>query len=100
MRQVLAGSSSAESADGGANLFEHDFSVCNAYRSGMQAAAGVKCPSTLILGSLDQMTRPAAARELASALGARVVTLPGGHALMQELPDPVLAAIREALLAR
>jgi hypothetical protein len=46
------------------------------------------------------MTRPSAARELANALVARVVTLPGGHALMQELPDPMLAALRVALSAR
>jgi pimeloyl-ACP methyl ester carboxylesterase len=99
MRRVLAGDGS-DSADGQPNLFEHDFSVCNAYRGGMQAAAGVQSPVTLILGAKDQMTRPAAARELANALAARVVTLPGGHALMQELPDPVLAALREALSAR
>jgi pimeloyl-ACP methyl ester carboxylesterase len=98
MRHVLAGSSS--SPDAGANLFEHDFGVCNAYRGGLQAAAGVKCPTTLILGARDQMTRPSAARELASALVARVVTLPGGHALMQELPDPMLAALRVALSTR
>jgi pimeloyl-ACP methyl ester carboxylesterase len=97
MRHVLAGSSSP---DAGANLFEHDFGVCNAYRGGLLAAAGVKCPTTLILGARDQMTRPSAAREIASALVARVVTLPGGHALMQELPDPMLAALRGALSAR
>jgi pimeloyl-ACP methyl ester carboxylesterase len=97
MRRVLSASASANEPP---NLFEHDFSVCNAYRGGMQAAARVKCPTTLILGAKDQMTRPAAARELASALGATVVTLPGGHALMQELPDPVLAALRAALSAR
>jgi pimeloyl-ACP methyl ester carboxylesterase len=94
MRHVLA---SSGSADDRPNLFEHDFSVCNAYRGGMQAAAGVKCPTTLILGAKDQMTRPAAARELAIALSAKVVTLQGGHALMQELPDPVLTALRVAL---
>jgi pimeloyl-ACP methyl ester carboxylesterase len=99
MRQVLAGSP-IDSAEVVANLFEHDFGVCNAYRGGMLAAAEVQCPTTLILGTKDQMTRPAAARELASALGARVVMLPGGHALMQELPDPVLAALREGLSAR
>jgi pimeloyl-ACP methyl ester carboxylesterase len=99
MRHVLAGSSGSR-PDAAANLFEHDFGVCNAYRGGLLAAAGVKCPTTLILGARDQMTRPSAARELASALVAKVVTLPGGHALMQELPDPVLAALRGALSVR
>jgi pimeloyl-ACP methyl ester carboxylesterase len=90
MRRVLADA-------GGLPLFHHDFSVCNDYRSGTQAAADCRCPATLILGSRDQMTRPEAAAGIAAALNARVVMLPGGHALMQEQPDAVLAALRRAL---
>jgi pimeloyl-ACP methyl ester carboxylesterase len=79
------------------NLFQHDFEVCNRYAHGMEAAAQVHCPVTLILGAQDQMTAPKAAREIAAALKARVVTLPGGHSLMQELPDEVLNVLRSAL---
>jgi len=79
------------------NLFHHDFSVCNRYANGMQAANGVACPAHFILGERDQMTMPKAARELAAALKASVTLLPSGHALMQELPDEVLAALRKAL---
>lgn len=81
------------------NLFEHDFSMCNRYLGGMDAAARVQCPSTLVLGARDQMTLPKAAVAVAAALKARVVTLPSGHHLMAEAPDGVLAALRGALPA-
>jgi pimeloyl-ACP methyl ester carboxylesterase len=90
MRRVLA------RADG-LPLFHHDFSVCNDYGNGAQAAAACRCPATLILGTRDQMTRPDAAQGIATALNARVVMLPGGHALMQEQPEAVLSALRQAL---
>ncbi|HJV95198.1 MAG TPA: alpha/beta hydrolase [Albitalea sp.] len=79
------------------NLFQHDFQICDRYARGMEAAAAVRCPVTLILGAQDQMTAPKAAREIAAALKAEVVTLPGGHSLMQEQPDGVLNALRSAL---
>jgi len=81
----------------GLNLFHHDFSLCDAYAGGLAAAARVACPATLILGERDQMTPPKAARELAQALRARVLTVPAGHSLMAEAPDAVLAALRSAL---
>jgi pimeloyl-ACP methyl ester carboxylesterase len=43
------------------------------------------------------MTPPKGARELAQALSAKVITLPGGHSLMHEQPDAVLNAVRAAL---
>jgi pimeloyl-ACP methyl ester carboxylesterase len=79
------------------NLFQHDFDVCNRYARGMEAAAAVRCPVMLILGAQDQMTAPKSARDIAAALKAKVVTLPGGHSLMQEQPDGVLNALRSAL---
>jgi pimeloyl-ACP methyl ester carboxylesterase len=54
----------------------------------------VACPVSFILGSADQMTPPAAARELATALRADTVVLPAGHSLMGEAPDRLLDAIR------
>ena len=90
MRRVQAAQQSV-------NLFHHDFSVCDHYANGLQAASAVQCRVSFVLGERDQMTTPKAARELATALQAKVTLLPCGHALMQELPDEVLAALRTAL---
>jgi pimeloyl-ACP methyl ester carboxylesterase len=92
MRQVLA-------AQGDAALFHTDFSACNSYVDGLEAAAHVRCPASLVLGDLDQMTSPKLAREIAQRLQARVHTVPAGHHLMAESPDPVLFALRADLLA-
>lgn len=81
----------------GLNLFLHDFTVCNGYAHGLEAAAAVRCPTTLLLGERDQMTPLKATKALAQALLARVVTLPCGHAPMAEAPDATLAALRTAL---
>ncbi|MEO7151967.1 MAG: alpha/beta hydrolase [Burkholderiaceae bacterium] len=86
-----------QAADATINLFAHDFRVCDRYAGGLEAAARVTCPTTLVLGRLDQMAPPAGARSLATALRARSVELPCGHALMQEAPDATLQALRGAL---
>ena len=80
-----------------ANLFLTDFRVCDRYRGGLEAAARVTCPTTMVLGGRDQMTWPKHASALADALRARVVTLPTGHSVMSEAPDALLAAVREAV---
>ena len=100
MRRVLAGSTnSGPQATSGCefNLFHHDFSVCDRYADGLTAATQVRCPVTMVLGTLDQMTPPRSAREISSALKARTVLLSSGHSLMTEVPDGLLAALREAL---
>ena len=79
------------------NLFHHDFSVCDRYANGLQAAALVRCPVTFVLGERDQMTSPKMTRELGQALKARVVMVATGHHLMAEAPDAVLDAVRGAL---
>ena len=81
----------------GCNLFEHDFRVCDAYAHGLEAAAQRRCPATLVLGARDQMTPPRAARDIAAALRACVVTIAAGHSLMTEAPDALLNAVHEAL---
>ena len=81
------------------NLFEHDFRVCDAYAGGLAAAARVACKSTLIVGTRDAMTPAKAAKELATALRATVARVASGHALMQEAPDAVLNAMRQAVPA-
>jgi pimeloyl-ACP methyl ester carboxylesterase len=77
-------------------LFHTDFAACNDYRGGLDAAARVRCPAHLLLATEDRMTLPRAASDLAAALRAEVHRVPGGHFLMQEQPEPVLAALRKA----
>ena len=86
-----------DSAEG--NLFEHDFRVCDAYANGLQAAARVTCPASLIVGTRDVMTPTKATKELAGMLNATVSRIVSGHALMQEAPDAVLNAMRAAIPA-
>lgn len=90
MRQVLAHQSNPL-------LFHNDFAACHHYAGGLDAAAKLSCPSGLILAAQDQMAPARATRDLASTLKAAVHTVPGGHYLMQEHPDPVLHALRKAL---
>ena len=84
---------------GEGNLFEHDFRVCDAYANGLEAAARVRCPAHLIVGTRDVMTPAKATKELASVLRATVARVASGHALMQEAPDAVLNAMRQAIPA-
>jgi pimeloyl-ACP methyl ester carboxylesterase len=54
-----------------------------------------------VLGSGDRMTQPRQATDLQAALARQVATrrhlLDSGHAVMQEQPDAMLAALRQAL---
>ena len=84
---------------GEGNLFEHDFRVCDAYANGLEAAARVSCPAHLIVGTRDVMTPAKATKELATVLRATVTRVVSGHALMQEAPDAVLNAMRQAIPA-
>jgi len=86
-------------SDADGNLFEHDFRVCDAYAGGVEAAARVACPAHLIVGTRDAMTPAKATKELAGMLNAALTRIVSGHALMQEAPDAVLNAIRQALKA-
>ena len=78
-------------------LFHTDFQACDNYTRGLDAALQVRCPAGLVLGQFDQMTSPKAATEVTRRLKAAVHTVPAGHFLMQESPDPVLNALRELL---
>ena len=86
-------------SDADGNLFEHDFRVCDAYAGGVEAAERVTCPAHLIVGTRDVMTPARATKELAAVLHATVSRIPSGHALMQEAPDAVLNAMRQAITA-
>ena len=86
-------------SDADGNLFEHDFRVCDAYAGGNEAAQRVTCPVHFVLGTRDAMTPVKAAKSLAGMLDATVVQVASGHALMQEAPDAVLNAVRQAIPA-
>lgn len=84
------------------NLFHHDFSLCNRYARGLEAADAVaaagRTRSHMVLARRDRMTLPKAAAEVARRLGAHthLLDLPG-HDLMQEDPEGLLQALRESL---
>jgi pimeloyl-ACP methyl ester carboxylesterase len=81
-----------------ANLFHTGFVACDSYRNGEQAMEQVKCPVLFVLGEVDQMTPPKAARGLiAKAAQAHVVMLPGGHHQMTETPEAMLRALVDFL---
>jgi pimeloyl-ACP methyl ester carboxylesterase len=77
------------------HVFFTDFSACNNYANGEQAANSLACPALFLLGRKDMMTPPKAAAALSAALpGAKTMVLDGsGHALMAEQPDQVLEAL-------
>ena len=74
----------------------NDLSACNAYQNAQAAAAQVTVPTTVILGERDMMTPAKAGKALAAAFShARTVILRGGHMMMMERPDELLAALRD-----
>lgn len=79
-------------------VFFTDFSACNAYANGEQAAASLAaqgCAALFLLGLKDMMTPAKAAATLQAQLPhSQVVKLEAcGHALMAEQPDRVLDAL-------
>ncbi|WP_151634198.1 alpha/beta fold hydrolase [Noviherbaspirillum aerium] len=87
------------SANQQAPVFHTDFSACNAYANGENAARAVTCPTLFLLGKRDMMTPPKAASGLAAIIShARTVQLDHcGHALMSEQPDAVLDTLFDFL---
>ena len=72
-----------------------DLAACDSYDNATTTAAGVRCPTLLILGERDVMTKPAAAQPLAAALeDARIVMIDGGGHM---LPLENSAAVNEAI---
>jgi pimeloyl-ACP methyl ester carboxylesterase len=73
----------------------NDLDNCNRYEGGLAAAAGVSCPSLLVLGRRDRMTPLRSVQALASALPLpqRYEIADCGHAMMVEKPREVASAI-------
>ena len=84
---------------GGEGVLYNDMKTCNDYTTGLEAAASVTCPATLILGDGDMMTPPRNAKALLEALpDARMIVLDGcGHMMMAEQPNQTLDALIDAL---
>ncbi len=76
-----------------------DLAACDAWRSGLDAAARVRCKTLLIAGEKDVMTPVRGARKLAAAIeGAELLVLPGaGHMILAERPNETLDALRRVL---
>jgi pimeloyl-ACP methyl ester carboxylesterase len=72
-----------------------DLAACNAYEDGLQAAAGLRCPTLVVAGAADRMTPARQAGKLAEAIpAAQLVTLSAcGHMMMVEQPDATLDAL-------
>jgi pimeloyl-ACP methyl ester carboxylesterase len=84
----------------GVNLFHTGFVACDSYRNGEAAMEKVTCPTLFVLGEVDQMTPPKAAKSLISkASNAQVVMLAGGHHQMTETPEAMLRALVDFLKA-
>ncbi len=83
----------------GDGVLHADFTACNDYTSGLDAAQNVKCAVLMVLGQRDQMTPAKVAKEVAAKLAnVKVVALAGaGHAVMAERPDEVLDNLIEFL---
>lgn len=75
-------------------LFHTDFSACNSYANGIQAAEAASCPVLFVLGSRDVMTPPRSAKLLTGATRhGRTATVDAGHSMMAEQPGAVLDAL-------
>jgi len=91
MRRVLASNSKV-------NVFHRGFVACDSYAGGEAAMEKVQCPVLFVLGKQDAMTPPKSAEPLQrKAKDGRTVLVDGGHQMMTEAPDEVLAAMKEFL---
>ncbi|MYN45962.1 alpha/beta fold hydrolase [Pseudoduganella sp. FT93W] len=81
-----------------AQLFYTDFTACNEYANGEQAAGAVQCPTLFVCGTRDMMTPIRSARPLVARIPhAQTTMIDSGHSLMNEQPAAVLDALRDWL---
>lgn len=76
-------------------IMAKDFNACASYMDTLAMAEKVRCPTLLLLGEHDIMTKPTAAQSLAAALNdARIVIIEGvGHMVALEKPQETNEAI-------
>lgn len=79
----------------GPGVLHAGLKACDDYRTAIETAGSVACPTVLVLGEKDLMTPPEGAVLLADAIaGARTVVLLGcGHMMMIEAPEQVTAEL-------
>jgi len=81
-------------------LMHIGFQACDQYRGGESAMQQVRCPTLFLLGRQDVMTPPGAAASLqARARQGQTALIDGGHSLMGDNPEGLLAALRAFLPA-
>ena len=76
-------------------VMANDFVACDSYKDALLMAEKVRCPTLLLLGEHDVMTKPTAAQPLAAAIAdARIVIIEGvGHMVPLERPGETNEAI-------
>ena len=76
-----------------------DLNACNDYRAGLERAAGLRCPTLLLLGEEDRLTPVASTAALQAAIPELQLTIvPGsGHTLMVEATSQTIAGLRSFL---
>ena len=81
------------------DVLHADLAACNAYADGLDAAAQVRCPTAVVMGTEDRMTPARAGAKLAAAIaGAKPIVIPAcGHMMLAEKPDETLDALKTVL---
>ena len=76
-------------------VFFTDFTACNSYSNGEQAAAKVQCPTLFVLAKNDMMTPPKASATISNAIANSKVKIIEncGHSIMSEQPDALLSEL-------
>jgi pimeloyl-ACP methyl ester carboxylesterase len=83
----------------GPGVLHADMNACNNYLHGVERAALVTCPVSVVMGEGDRLTPLRSAKALLAALPSpKVTVLPGaGHTLMTEAPNELLDTLKETL---
>jgi pimeloyl-ACP methyl ester carboxylesterase len=77
----------------------NDLAACDAYQGAAAAAAKVRCPTLLVLGSDDRMTPIKAAIPLKEVMPqAKQIVLPEtGHMMITERANETIAALKTVI---
>ncbi len=81
-------------------VLQADLAACDSYKDGANAAASVRCPTSVICGEFDRMSPAKFGLALADSMvdGRSQVIENGCHMLMAEQPAAVLAALQATRL--
>lgn len=76
-------------------VFFNDFTACNSYLNGEEAAKKVQCPTLFLLARNDMMTPLKASQTLSSQIAHKQIDIIEhcGHAMMSEQADTVLRSL-------